>query len=425
MTTFQGDANGVFAAPAGGVTSGVGSNFFTWGVGQPDVSSLRFDGTSFSVTTPTGYVLGPVAQAGRPTFSIGTLTYHNGTIASGTGSSGVRLDTTVRLTAPVAAGPTTFPAQLALINTPNSADPVSSADIVNLPGTLPPVVVTTAGGLPISVEPVAFGNPSTGGFTRVSNFFVLEGASASAQLFARIASPCEPIVRGAVTPVASGTVMSASFTPNFGLSLMEAAGLCGYDHFDYYQVVTNDPNPPASKNAPTVPLTVPYVDPPLGGYAYQPAGDDNLPFYWNAAELATNTTATTVSFSDAPAEPSLTAGQFLGFTTTLVGVFPDNTWDALYAWNWISDFNGTVGGASVRENTLPVDPGSGTGGVTLLETDLNVQDLLPGVRALMQRDGAQNLEILQVAPAPATLWLLLVGLAAAALTSRLAAQRRR
>ncbi len=415
MTTFQGTSSGVFTNPSGGVNTGVGTNFFTWGVGSPDVSSLRFTGKNFSVNTPTGYILGSSAQSNRPVFSLGTLDYHNGTIQTGTGANSVRLDTTVQLSAPVQAGPTAIPAQLNLINSPNTSDPVASADSVFLPGSLPPVTLTTAGGAPITVEPSGFGNATSGGFTQVSQFFVFEGASASADLFAQIASPCEPIVRNAVTTsVAGGTGMQASFTPNFNLSINDAASLCGYDHFNWYQVVTNDPYPPDAKSNPGVPLTVPYVDPPIGGYGYQAAGDDSLPFYWGenwptAAELPAHTTNTTLSFIDYPAESRLQPGEYIGFTTTLAGILPDNSWDALFSWNWITDFNGTVGGVSIRGNPIPPDLGSGTGGVTILDTDLSAGDIPQNMRDLMERDGARNVEPFSV-PEPTSLALLLCGL---------------
>ncbi len=416
MTTFQGTANGVFSNPSGGVTTGVGTNFFTWGVGSPDVSSLRFTGKNFSVTTPTGYILGSSAQSNRPVFSLGTLDYHNGTIQGGTGATSVRLDTTVQLSAPVQAGPTAIPAQLNLINSPNTNDPVASADSVFLPGSLTPVTLTTAGGAPITVEPSGFGNATSGGFTQVSQFFVFEGASASADLFAQIASPCEPIVRNAVTTsVANVTGMQASFTPNFNLSISDAASLCGYDHFNWYQVVTNDPYPPDAKSNPGVPLIVPYVDPPIGGYSYQ-TGNDSLPFYWaegglapQSLQLSTYTTSTSLSFIDYPAESRLQPGEFIGFTTTLAGVLPDNSWDALFSWNWITDFNGTVGGVSIRDNPIPPDLGSGTGGVTILDTDLSAGDIPQNVRDLMERDGARNVEPYSV-PEPSSFVLLLCGL---------------
>jgi len=79
--------NATFTNPSGGgVSTGVGTDFFTWGDGYvySGPSSLRFTGKSFKVTTPSGYILGTNAQKDRPTFSIGTLEYYNGDVKSGT-----------------------------------------------------------------------------------------------------------------------------------------------------------------------------------------------------------------------------------------------------------------------------------------------------------------------------------------------------
>lgn len=323
QTTFSGSATGVFVAPVGGVTTGVGTSRLTWGVGDPSI--FDFTGKSFTVTTATGYVYGPVAQAGRPLFSLGSLNYYNGTISSGSGSSGVRLNASVGLSAPLSTTSVVIPSTFTLINTPNSNDPIASADQVFLPKNLLPVVVTTVGGAPISIEPVGFANATVGGFTSaIDRFSVLETASASADLIARIASPCEPIIRNAVTASIAGKTMDATFVPNFTLTFTEAAELCGYDHFNWYQVITTDPFPPGGQ-------VVPYIDPPVGGGAAFGGCADDLPFYWdervcppNSYSLSAHVTANSLRYTDTPTEPRLGAGQFLAFTTSLVGVNADN-----------------------------------------------------------------------------------------------------
>jgi hypothetical protein len=69
----------------------------------------------------------------------------------------------------------------------------------------------------------------------------------------------------------------------------------------------------------------------------------------------------------------------------------------------------------VRNNTFPEDPGSGTGGVTILQTDLTVGDIPQELRDLMTRDGAHNVSLSVTAvPAAPTLALLLSGLVAVA-----------
>src|SRR5262245_443344 len=420
LTTFEGSATGrftdpSFTDPSTGISSGVVTNSFSWGVGEP--SRLHFTGSSFSVTTATRYVFGSQAQAARPFFSLGELSFHNGRIVDGTEARSVRLDTSIQLNSPLAAGPAIIPAELRLFNTPNTdgqgnpLPPDVAADVVGLGQRFAPVKLTAIGSAPPTVQPAGFGDVLGGGFASIDKCFVFEGGEASTELFAQFGSPCESIVSGQVKPAASGAVMRATFTPNFGLDLGAAAKLCGYDHFNWYQVVTRDPFPLSAQSAPNTPLTVPDVDPPLGGYSGSPA--DNLPFYWNEStdepSLSQHTALKTLEFSDFPAEPSLTPGQFLQFTTALVGVLPDNSWDALFAWTWSSNFNGTVGGVAVRNNTLPADPDSGTGGTTILQTDLTAGDLAQQVRDLMQRDGALNVS-LDVTAAPEPPMLALFGL---------------
>lgn len=417
MTTFQGRADGVFTNPSGPsemVTTGIGTDFFTWGVAQPEVSSFRFTGHDFTVTTPTGYILGSRAQSNRPVFSLGTLDYHNGTTRIGTTAETVRLDATVRLTSPVAAGPAVIPAGLAIDTTRNTADPIASADTVFLPGSGSPVTLTTAGGAPITVEPVGFGNISGDGFTQLGRFSVLEGASASADLLARMVSPCESIVY-VVPQVLGGDAcesMGAQFIPKFGLTTKEAAELCGYDHFNWISTITRKPIKDGlpynyythAGYAPNTPMKAPpaYIDPVPGGYTYQTKGADLDIFYWDEDDIHENPRKLHefpeyLEFFDRPSNPALPNGEFMEFVTSLVGIFvrPDGSrdWDNLYTWHWTSTCNGTVGDVSVTANTLPVDPGSGTGGATILNTDLSAEDIPQEVRELMQSAGARNVDV--------------------------------
>jgi len=426
LTTFEGSATGIFSAPTftdptTGISSGVGTNSFSWGSGEP--SRLDFTGSSFTVTTATRYVFGSQAQAARPFFSLGELSFHNGRIVDGTEARSVRLETSIQLNSPLAAGPAIIPAELRLFNTANTdgqgnpLPPDLAADVVGLGQRFAPVKLTAIGSAPITLQPAGFGDVIGAGFASVDKFFVFEGGDASTDLVAQFGSPCEAIVGGQVKLAASGEEMSATFTPNFGLSIAAAATLCGYHHFNWYQVITRDPfaSTFSAQSAPNTPLTVPYVDPPPGGYFGKPA-DDSLPFYWDEStnELSQNTTSKTLEFRDFPMEPRLTPGQSLEFTTALVGVLPDNSWDALFTWNWSSNFNGTIGGVAVRNNTLPPDPDSGTGGTTILQTDLTAGDLAQQVRDLMQRDGALNVSLDVTAvpepPMPALLGLTLAAM---------------
>src|SRR5262249_57817096 len=120
---------------------------------------------------------------------------------------------------------------------------------------------------------------------------------------------------------ASGEEMSATFTPNFGLSIAAAATLCGYHHFNWYQVITRDPfaSTFSAQSAPNTPLTVPYVDPPPGGYFGKPA-DDSLPFYRFGCtnELTHNLPSQTLKFRDLPMNATINTGHTRYCTATLL-----------------------------------------------------------------------------------------------------------
>jgi hypothetical protein len=85
--SVDGNALGIFMnpRPSTAVVSGVGTNFFSWGIPfffGTSPSSLRFTGNAFSV------------QAGQ-FFSIGTLQYFNGTLQEGTEANQVDLKITI------------------------------------------------------------------------------------------------------------------------------------------------------------------------------------------------------------------------------------------------------------------------------------------------------------------------------------------
>lgn len=121
--------------------SGVGSNSVSWGTGSP--GSLSFASAAF-------------APRVGDLFKIGTLTYQNGATFSGSEISGVDLDIDMSFTN-IGEANFTYHSRLSINNTPNTADPIASADFV------------------------AF---TVGGFS--ATFNVQEGATASADLMARL-----------------------------------------------------------------------------------------------------------------------------------------------------------------------------------------------------------------------------------------------
>jgi hypothetical protein len=136
-----------------------------------------------------------------------------------------------------------------------------------------------------------------------------QSATAVGALTVRIASFVDA-VRDRVVPQidAAQDSIAAKFQPGFGLSLKDAARLGGYDHFNWIQIITRDDvtsNPLLSTYNVLAHLTyclpgyiangwfavscanipsVPYFDPPPGGYVYQGASllrpaEDDLDWY--------------------------------------------------------------------------------------------------------------------------------------------------
>jgi hypothetical protein len=233
-----------------------------------------------------------------------------------------------------------------------------------------------------------------------------------------------PTLGGPVSLNGGNTSIGLNFTPQCGgtggnpPTLAAAAFYCGFTEFDWQQTFTSDPPPETTCAAgSTTPLTAPppYNDPPLVGWSYQrPPNAVMFPIYYNlftAAsdplslahnELPTNdpATSTMLSFFDAPGDiclPGLQsaataasadalcgapcgstitgahnrapAGSVMAITTHLVGIvgaLPGvAVQDTGIGFNWTSTFNGTTGGISVKNSSQPVDPGSGSGGITI------------------------------------------------------------
>lgn len=140
-----GASAGAFVDPAPScppsTCSGIGSNTVSWGQGDP--GSLSFASVAFA------------PKVGE-LFKIGTLTYHNGATTVGTAIDGVGLDIAMSFSN-VAEANFTYKSRLGINNTPNTDDPIASADYVAF----------TAGGF-------------------ANSFRVLEGATASADVMARL-----------------------------------------------------------------------------------------------------------------------------------------------------------------------------------------------------------------------------------------------
>jgi hypothetical protein len=175
-----GSTGGTFInpTPPSATTTGVGTSTFSWGVGQPPPpNSLTYTGTSFSSVTD-----------GTP-FKVGSLNYYNGTVAGGTEADSVDLKIALTFTTPAALGTQNFTFTLNLDNTPNTGDPIASADYVIFPTNFAPQTFTI-GSTQYTLKITGFENVVGDGFLPSSDagFHVEENESASADIFAEVTS---------------------------------------------------------------------------------------------------------------------------------------------------------------------------------------------------------------------------------------------
>jgi hypothetical protein len=196
--------------------------------------------------------------------------------------------------------------------------------------------------------------------------------------------------------------MSFGIDPNTGFELLkpyfgnnpkisDLAKFLGYKNFNVVQVITRDDNPNTAFNDPQKPLTVPFLDPPLGGYydngvAKPEGGVDDLPFYYiqEPEVLAKRTKEDDSRFlmTDTPEIiplPGTKPGDArIEFIAAYVGVNADNTFDVFPTFvKWGSNSTG---------NTV-----DDVGGVYGIEP-ITVNEVPQNVIELLKKSGAQNLD---------------------------------
>jgi hypothetical protein len=246
-------------------------------------------------------------------------------------------------------------------------------------------------------------------------YFALEAAISTA--FA-----CPAIINDTVIPtlIFSGTTITATFLPKNGLPTRgpnSAATACGVTRFNWVQKIIMLPNPspfyainPADPNHEDADIQItsaetPFNDPHQNGTR---GAWNSYPFYFdpkttsNPYSLDQWDKGTKLNFWDSPADSCLfdgnnidpktgkgnvkgcidptgkainaLAGKHLEFTTRLVGILADGSHvDLGIGFNWQSNYNGKSGGTSRLSNLGVVDPGSGTGGITITHVQ-NVTD---------------------------------------------------
>jgi RTX calcium-binding nonapeptide repeat (4 copies) len=423
---IQGSTSGTFSNPNRGTVSGVGSNVFQWGRANPTRSRLKFTSASINVGVSPTFIYGASSFDTGQIFSLGTIEYFNGEITSGTGADNVKLNIKIDgkgsfggalgLFETTVGGDGSFPFQIDLLSTENGDNPIASADSVFFPKDLPPTVLSSfevpflQRRIPLTLEVLGFGNIQGDGFTKTDSFFVLENEAAKADLVGRFTSPILRIIEDAVTVYPSqalntylkgigytpilpspGTI-TATFTPKFGLTLDEAAELCGYDHFAWYQVIVEDSNPYSSRRTGKK-FSLPYTDPAIGGYKeYSPGeADDTLPFYFDEKTTPLDSESNldledhissdrkTLDFSDAPGGE---VGNSLKFVTCLVGVLRDKrSFDILNTFSWQSN---TIFSQNASKRKVK------SGDVFNVVENLSPYNLTSDIRRKMEDDGAKN-----------------------------------
>lgn len=180
-----------------------------------------------------------------------------------------------------------------------------------------------------------------------------------------------------------GSRIVAQFTPqdqqNQPLDIDALAEAAGYKSFNWVSYVEQDPYGIADHQGQL--LSLPYNDPPLGGYQYAKA--DNHPFYWDI-EKCQNCHSRyyhkhprvqqkfVLTFEDSPSDYRLKPGETINFVTHLVGIKQSDSpqWDVLSTFTW------------QLTNTA-----TGHGQVSLTAVNLHVSELSPSVVSLIKKDG--------------------------------------
>lgn len=197
--TFQGSTSGTFenpTGPSGMVTTGVGTNEFTWGegatkyflffpIGQEDPSKLTYSGTNFNTDVDN-------------TFIAGYLNFYNGKINAGTQAESVDLSLTLNFTSPSSFSET-FNYGFSLDNVVNP-----TGDTTTFLSSVPTKFYSYAG-TDYYFELLGFGIHTQNGIQLIDEIFLKEGKDKTVKLLGQFTSmPSEVPLPAAVWLFGSG-----------------------------------------------------------------------------------------------------------------------------------------------------------------------------------------------------------------------------
>jgi hypothetical protein len=198
----------------------------------------------------------------------------------------------------------------------------------------------------------------------------------------------------------SGSRIVVKFAPQNpqkqALQLDDLAADLGYQSFNWVNYVERDPYGITDYQGNLV--SIPYNDPPSGGYQYDAA--DAHPFYWDIEECESCRSrhhyqhpevkqSSYLTFEDHPSDSRLKPGEKIEFVTHLVGIKISDSdgdkgrsqWEVLTTFKW-----------QLTNNV------SGSSQVSLIGVDLDLSELSPALLAKINSDGGIISDIAIAAP---------------------------
>lgn len=208
---------------------------------------------------------------------------------------------------------------------------------------------------------------------------------------------------GSITVELDGSGVKGSFVSTVGgppASLAAAAKACNEHHFNWYQVRVGGGAPPKAADGSTP--TIPFVDPPPGGWSYGWA--DKLPWYWDETKPADGKNPDGTPYEDVYQLSKQSSGDKLNFVDYPAGSDKEfNTW--LVSLNADGSLHGWHPGFKWTY-TESTGKAGGLGSIEGAPGDKLYKDIIGG--------------FVTAVPEPATVALWLLGLGALAARRRLA-----